>query len=131
MPDAVEFKHPFFATENWTRVCCNETAGFPRGQSVLEHDEYIGRETEWSLSVRSSIKDYDQEYEAFLNWLFPYVTVDGNSAVFCGYLISERADTLYLIYLSRRGFDYIGIDGWIPFDDFDRTYPLDKAEDVK
>lgn len=126
--DAPEYAHRLFATERWMHVCNNETAGFPRGQSVLEHDEYIGRETDWSLSVRSSMKNYEQEYEAFLDWLFPYVVVDKDWAEFCGYMVEKREDSVHFIYLTRRNFCFLRSNRAIPFDDFAHAYPLDEAK---
>lgn len=65
--------HPFFQTERWTRLfrCGSYYFGIHKPHAILEWDDIS---TSYSLSTRSSLKNYEDEIGKFLDWIRPYVS---------------------------------------------------------
>lgn len=62
--------HPFFQTPRWKMIGDGDSYYFPGiTNSKIEYDD-IARA--YFLTVRSNLKNYDQEIQKFLHWLAPY-----------------------------------------------------------
>lgn len=83
--------HPLFNTESWKVLLIKEISYFP-GDSfhLLSYNDKLG----YDLTVRSSIKNYDNEIELFLDFINPYIETEG----FIGYMFCEQCDDPTLIY---------------------------------
>lgn len=63
-----------------------EGAGFfPASSNAVLYVDFIGA---YHLSVRSVIKNYSKEWQRFLQWIAPYVLIDG----FIGYMRDEEEE---------------------------------------
>lgn len=81
--------HPFFALGRKFMLCCSSYYHVPFSTSFVKEDWQGG----WYFFFNCDLKNYQEEIEAFLSWLTPYV--DG--AV--GFLRGEQCD-LDPIYIS-------------------------------
>ena len=84
--------HPFFSCGHWRLVLQGSSAYFPGQESrnLLYEPEW----QLWTLTSRSSLKNYDKEIEKFWNWLSPFVETEG----FCGYYRYEEDREPTLLY---------------------------------
>jgi len=64
--------HPFFAIEGWEYVltCSSYDFGVNEAVGRIWFDKI---DKSYHVSTRSSVKDYDGEIEAFLDWIKPYL----------------------------------------------------------
>ena len=58
------------------------------------------------LNVRCDLKNYDDEIELFLKWIYNYATTRG----FVGYMRYEEDSDPTLIYFTDKGVKYITVD---------------------
>lgn len=126
MPDDPVFEHPFFKTPRWGLVCAGHDTAFSKASSVLGYDEYPNGDREYVLSVNSTMRNYDHEYEQFLDWLSAYVKPDSALAVFVGYMTAEVDASLKLIYLAPGGFWYRRLEDAYALDDLKNSLVWNK-----
>lgn len=105
--------HPFFSCDRWWSVFRGASAYFngPAWIRVVpcEEDEYgkYGPEAEkWAmLSLRASLKNYDNEVEYFFDWIRPFLRegTGGGSRGMIGYSLYEESDEPTIYYeLNER-----------------------------
>lgn len=102
-PDIPE--HSLFKTERWPQVLCGDSAYFPmeqRSELTIDEDGVI------SLSVRSNLKNYDNEIEKFLDWISPYVDTLFDEMV--GYFRYEENEHPTLIYTKNNPIQLISVE---------------------
>lgn len=90
--------HEFFQSERWARLfhCGSYYFGIHRPHAIMEWDDISNS---YSLSTRSSIKNYDKEIDKFLDWVKPYVNQgSGTRGMFAMVCYEEdEAPTLYFL----------------------------------
>ena len=87
--------HPFFKTERWKVMASGASAYFP-GET---HSSLLFNIHYYCLTIRSTIKDYDSEFELFLEWISPHIITHG----FLGYMRCEEFNDPTLIYCDAYG----------------------------
>lgn len=96
-------EHEFFKCDNWDIVLAGYSAYFDGiTVSKMELDEM---QRKYHLNVRSSIKNYEQEIEKFMDLISPYIDTEG----FLGYMRYEECDDPTLIYNDRGTIIYRNI----------------------
>ena len=99
--------HPLFnsGTNRWEYMLCCDSAYFPHTAcSSLENDRYYADEDtlERVLNVRCDLKNYNDEIENFLDWIYQYSETRG----FIGYMRYEEDEDPTLIYFTDSGIGY-------------------------
>ncbi|HBG8471541.1 hypothetical protein KGF51_09825 [Clostridioides sp. ZZV14-6045] len=90
-------KHDFFNCDRWSMLFLSDSAYFDGiTNSILEFDNIT---ESYFLTVRSNLKNYDNEIVKFLNWIKPYIDNIGHS--FLGYFKYEECDNPRLIYYDE------------------------------
>lgn len=71
---------------------------------------YDNIQEEWMLTINSNIKNYDKEYERFLNCIHPYITEDILfEKKFLGFIHYEENENPKLIYNTKAGIEFVEI----------------------
>lgn len=97
--------HELFMLENIGLVMSGYSSVFDGdGYYKFRYDE--ARE-EWRLTINSNIKNYKKEYQKFLDYIQPCITMEGyQNKKFLGYMRDEETDKLTLIYNTKNGIRY-------------------------
>ena len=96
-PDFVP-SHRLFSTRGWEYMLVGG-AYFPADpHTTFRHDRHYGC---YRLCVRCSLKNYDGEIEAFVDWIRPLVEGDGPTDEFLGFSRYEESRHPTLIYLRE------------------------------
>lgn len=98
-PEPEASDHLLFKTERWRYMLQCDSAYFG-GLSISKLQRPEHATDDWHLSIRSNLKNYDNEIELFLNWISPYVVTNG----FIGYMRHEEWIDPYLIYRGLYDF---------------------------
>ena len=87
-------EHEFFTLPNWQLIGgCSSYYHTPMATSYLWFDaENSGR---YYLTSRSDLKDYDNEIEAFMEWIMPYIREDDQ---FIGFVKAENSEPSLIYY---------------------------------
>ena len=95
--------HNFFKCGRWSLISsmCSYYFGYPRPLSNLYFDDISKT---YRLAIRSSIKNYNNEIENFINWINPYIESGSGVNDFLGYSIYEE-DEKPELYFKRSCFD--------------------------
>lgn len=112
-------KHPLFNTERWNIMLCCDSAYFP---GVSDNSWETGVLDEFKFSIRSNLKNYDNEIELFLHFIEPYI--DRYFYGFIGYMLREDVNHPTLIYRTDNGIKFIKTNGVAESD----TWYLDEEE---
>lgn len=105
--------HPFFKSEGWQYMLTGYSMYFDHtdGSSLVNKTPYENDPKNYIfiLNVRCDLKDYNDEIENFLDWIYTYSKTEG----FIGY---KRTDDPYddgptLIYFTNEGVIYKHIPG--------------------
>lgn len=88
--------HPLFGTDRWRWMLRSSSYYFAvhESRTTFWYDDNSGQ---WTLSARSSLKNYGDEIGHFLNWIAPYVDERG----FAGYYQYEEDEQPTLIYFGE------------------------------
>ena len=78
--------HRFFALPRWRAVFGCSSAYFPTRGSLFEKPSYCNAP---ELFIHSSLKNYDDEIEAFMDWVKPWL--DAYPGDFLGYSLYEES----------------------------------------
>lgn len=72
--NVAQSEHALFHTDRWTwMLASGGSYYFPTGPDATHRTmKYDSISKAWFLSFRTSIKNYDDEWELFLDWLGPY-----------------------------------------------------------
>lgn len=94
-------QHPLFSKDRWKFMlrCCS-FYHMPDSVGQFWYDK-IGEQ--WYLLNRSDLKNYENEIEAFFDWISPYVEMRGNDKTFIGYELYEECDVPTMYYLVDNG----------------------------
>lgn len=86
---------PFFTKDHWKHILSSASYYFAatEPESSLRWDKIS---LDWRLTIRTNMKNYDGEIEAFLDWLSPYF--DMTPGAFLGYIRFEYAEVPTLVY---------------------------------
>lgn len=89
--------HPLFKTCRWeTMLVCDSYYFDAETHSTLRLDNITNS---WYLCIRSNFKNYDNEVECFLNWIYPYLNkFEGD---FLGFYRYEEFQTPSLIFYQK------------------------------
>jgi len=100
-PDMIIPKHPFFETDRWHLLgqCSSYSFGFSASCSKMVYDNIT---TSWLIAIRSSIKNYNNEIEKFMDWIKPYIKHGSGRREFLGYSLYEEAEEPKLYYLLPK-----------------------------
>lgn len=93
--------HPFFQTDRWLGIAASSSCyfGYNQSLSALVYDE-INRH--WVVAIRSSIKNYNNEIEKFVDWIRPYIREGSGEQDLLGYSLYEADVTPTLYYLKEE-----------------------------
>lgn len=105
--------HPFFRTERGDWLTKMSSAYFP-GETVFTvvpawQDEYAkygnDNDERFIVTIRSSIKNYDDEIEKFFDWIKPHVVSwgGGGKRGFIGYSLYEEGEIVPYYLLNEDG----------------------------
>ncbi len=94
-------EHPFFQSERWQWIFKGGSYyfGIHRPHSIFEWDDIS---KSYSLSTRSSIKNYDNEIEKFLDWIKPYIRSGSGTRDMYAVVTYEEEPTPTLYYLHEE-----------------------------
>jgi len=84
--------HPFFKTDRWWKLFVEDSYYF--AGDTHSTFKFNGIMNQYTLTIRSNLKNYSYEIELFLNFLHPYIDTYG----FIGYEMDQRCDEPDLIY---------------------------------
>lgn len=94
-------EHEFFKCERWKYLfkMSSYYFGVSDSHSSMWRDSL---DTEWIISTRSNIKNYDSEIEKFIDWIKPWIS--GGSGYRDMYAISiyEESDEPTIYYLDEQ-----------------------------
>ena len=97
-PTHADYSHKFFSTDRWSWMLIGSSYYFDgQTDSKLIRDDLFDGRPDYYLNVRCSIKNYNQEFQLFLDWLEPYIDTHG----FLGYMRYEEDDDPTLIYHDK------------------------------
>lgn len=99
--DNYDFKpnHPFFECDRWRWLFTMDSYYFSgRTNTKFEYDDIS--KTHY-LTIRSNLKNYDDEINKFLNWIKPYIEMHGEDDEFLGYSRYEECCDPLLIYYNE------------------------------
>jgi len=86
--------HELFKTARWRHMLISGSYYFDgKPNYVFRYDD---NGNSWYLTVRSNLKNYDDEIRKFLDWIFPYTQSEG----FIGYFRYENDLDPTLIYFD-------------------------------
>ena len=86
--------HPLFQTDGWRGMLIGGCDYFPGlTTSNIKLDKHSGT---WKLSIRSCLKNYDQEIQKFCNWIGQY-TEDLHPKRISGYSLYEEDEEIRII----------------------------------
>lgn len=95
--------HKFFSTDRFRSIalCSSYYFGYSDSNSKFSLDkDRISKE--YLLSTRSSIKNYNNEIEKFVDWIKPYVSNGSGTNDLLGYMLYEEASVPYLFYKDKE-----------------------------
>lgn len=100
-------KHSFFDTRRWEGLFISDSDCFDGiTNTILKFDPLT---ESYCLTVRSNLKNYDNEIDKFIDWIKPYV--EGSWYKFLGYKRNEENKEPKLIYLNCNTLDVVLIQG--------------------
>jgi hypothetical protein len=110
---ARDIKHPFFRRERWRVTLRGDSYYFPGdSHATFRFDAIANR---WFLTVRSNMKNYDGEIQAFLSFIAQYTEpgyVRDDETFFVGYARYEENNDPTLIYFTvNRGVIFRDVEG--------------------
>lgn len=105
LPDA-----PLFSTyaQRWDFMLMSESFYFDHttSSSLVNRKTWAEEDDmERTLNVRCDLKNYEDEIELFLEWIYPYATTRG----FIGYMRYEEEENPTLIYFTDKGVKYVPV----------------------
>ncbi len=95
--------HKLFSSNRYKAIanCCSYYFGFSDSFSTFSSiPDRISKE--YLLSIRSSIKNYNNKIELFVDWLRPYINSGSGSNDLLGYMLYEEAVVPYLFYKDEN-----------------------------
>lgn len=100
-------KHKLYGIERIRMVMCGDSYSF---DGNTHYDFRFGEiSEEWELTISSNIKNYDETYQKFLEYIQPYITDDWQDKKFLGFMRYEEAQNPTLIYNTENGIEYIEV----------------------
>lgn len=91
--------NPFFECGRWYCLFTMDSYYFSgRTNTILEYDDIA--KTHY-LTIRSNLKNYDDEINKFLSWIKPYIQIHCEDDDFLGYSRYEEFREPELIYYSE------------------------------
>lgn len=85
--------HPFFEAERWTMVFFGSSSYFVSASSPCGFADNV-------LTIRTSLKAYDNEIIKFMDFIRPYIYYGAGEKDLLGYSIYEESATPTLYYLK-------------------------------
>ena len=92
-------EHVFFKCDRFKHIARSYSYYF--GYSDSNSKFSLDRDSiskEYLLSIRSSIKNYNNEIEKFVDWIKPYVSNGSGTNDLLGYMLYEETSVPYLFY---------------------------------
>ena len=92
-------QHPFFNCSRWRFIGSGSSCYFG-GSSHFEFvvDSVMG----YRISLRCNIKNYDDEFQKFIDWIMPYIDYGAGQKELLGYYIYEEDIEPTLIYQNTK-----------------------------
>ena len=107
--------HPLFmsGTDRWKYMLYCESAYFDHTtcSSLVNQKDFADEDMERVLNVRCDLKNYNDEIENFLDWIYPYSKTKG----FIGYMRYEEDGDPTLIYFTNCGVKFRRVNGYETF----------------
>jgi hypothetical protein len=97
--------HSFFQIFNWYRTLKSASSAYFDYSTVPtltleDHGGYV-------LHARGNIKNYEQQFETFLDWLYQNIKYIDASTSFVGYIRHENHNLPTIISLTKDGVKYL------------------------
>ena len=95
--------HVFFKCDRYKAIATCSSYYFGCSESVSRFDylpDSISKE--YILSIRSNLKNYDNEIEKFVDWIRPYVSSGSGTNDLLGYKLYEESIVPYLFYKDEE-----------------------------
>ena len=133
VPDTAPY-HPLFETRMWEHMLqCRSYYFHARLVNILQYDDIS---ESYHLTVRSDLKNYNDEILYFIDWLTPYIVKGYNCWEHLGHIRYEE-DTLPELIMGYRNvkedvefLNIVSVDKYIELPDFEKPYRLERDFDV-
>lgn len=100
----IDEAHALYGAKHIRMVMCGDSYFFD-GNTYFRF--YFNKTVEeWALTINSNIKNYDEEYQKFLEYICPYITDDWRDKKFLGFIRYEEDEHPTLIYNTENGIEY-------------------------
>ena len=97
--DNKTMKHPFFNSDrNWL---LNSGGSYYFPGTIKPKFWFDNITNQWFLLFRTNIKNYDNEIEKFLDWIFPYISQGSGSRNFYAIVTYEEQSIPTIYYLNN------------------------------
>lgn len=95
--------HEFFNCNRYSYIATSSSYYFGYSDSSSTFNSKADNiNNEYLLSIRSNIKNYDNEIDKFVDWIRPYVNSGSGSKELLGYKLSEESVIPYLFYKDKK-----------------------------
>lgn len=103
----IDEAHALYGIERIRMVMCGDSCSFDGDTHYSFHFDETAEE--WAITINSSIKNYDEEYQKFLEYIQPYITDCWQDKKFLGFIRYEEDENPTLIYNTEKGIEYLEI----------------------
>lgn len=92
--------HELFKTSRWDFLfnCSSYYFGFSDSHSIIKFDDISKT---YIVNIRSSIENYDNKIELFVDWIRPYIESGSGANELIGYSLYEEDEEPKLYYLNE------------------------------
>lgn len=96
--------HELYGLERIGEVMCGDSCSFDGDTNY----SFIFNEIkeEWAITINSNIKNYNMEYQKFLEYIQPYIKENYGDKKFFGFMRYEEWEEPTLIYNTKDGIEY-------------------------
>ena len=95
--------HEFFKCSRFIAIATSSSYYFGYSESLSAFSGTADNiSKEYLLSIRSNLKNYDNEIDKFVDWIRPYVNSGSGSKELLGYKSSEQSVIPYLFYKDKK-----------------------------
>lgn len=105
----IQKRHKLYGLERMGAVMCGDSCSFDGDTNYSFHFDEI--QQEWAITINSNIKNYNMEYQKFLEYIQPYITDSYEGKKFLGFMRYEEREEPTLIYNTKNGIEYKEIGG--------------------
>lgn len=101
--------HELYGLDRIGVVMCGDSGSFDGDTNYSFLFDEI--KEEWAITINSNIKNYNMEYQKFLEYIQPYIIENYGDKKFLGFMRYEEWEEPTLIYNTKDGIEYREIGG--------------------